>query len=153
FATMAEGVRGKRAVDWRLVDETANKSQFEAAVARRLQAMIDRPGVEKKAIEWEPLRVDRTDEGSDYEFVKLRVDRAKRVARLVVAGPRVAEAPTLGAVHGSSAALWALRAFRELDDALLDLRFNHPTVGLILLETEGDIERTRFVDRALSGMS
>jgi benzoyl-CoA-dihydrodiol lyase len=143
FATMAEGVRGKRAVEWRLVDETANKSQFEAAVARRLEGMIARaPAAQKKAIEWRPLAVDRTEGGSDYEFVKLRIDRAKRVARLVMAGP-----PTAEATH------WALQAFRELDDALLDLRFNHPTIGLVLLETEGDIEKVLSVDRLLHGQA
>jgi benzoyl-CoA-dihydrodiol lyase len=154
FATMAEGVRGKRAVEWRLVDETANKSQFDAAVARRLEAMIARaPAREKKAIAWSPLEVERSEGGSDYHFVKLRVDRDKRVARLVVAGPPAGEAPTLASLHAAGAAHWALRAFRELDDALLDLRFNHPTIGLILLETEGDIERVRAVDRSLHGLS
>jgi benzoyl-CoA-dihydrodiol lyase len=90
--------------------------------------------------------------GSDYEFVKLRIDRAKRIARIVVAGPPTPDAPTLAALHASGATHWALRAFRELDDALLDLRFNHSTVGLILVETEGDIERVRSVDRALHGL-
>jgi benzoyl-CoA-dihydrodiol lyase len=155
FATMAEGVRGKRAVEWRLVDETANKSQFDAAVLRRVENMTGRPRGEgdRVAISWRPLDVKRTEEGSDYEFVKLRVDRAKRVARIKIAGPGPNEPVTLDAIRANGAAQWALRAFRELDDALLELRFNHPTVGLVLLETEGDIERVRAVDRALAELS
>jgi benzoyl-CoA-dihydrodiol lyase len=155
FATMAEGVRGKRAVEWRLVDETASKSQFDAAVLRRVEKMAGRPRGEgdRVAISWRPLDVKRTEEGSDYEFVKLRVDRAKRVARIGIAGPGPNEPETLDAIRANGAAQWALRAFRELDDALLELRFNHPTVGLVLLETEGDIERVRAVDRALAELS
>jgi benzoyl-CoA-dihydrodiol lyase len=167
FATMAEGVRGKRAVEWRLVDETANKSQFDAAVARRLAAMLDRPRLaggaegprrvteegERVAIEWRPLDVKRSEGGSDYEFVKLRVDPAKRVARITLAGPGAGEPTTLDAIRRAGASQWALRAFRELDDALLDLRFNHPTVGLLLLETEGDLARVTALDAALDELS
>jgi benzoyl-CoA-dihydrodiol lyase len=70
-----------------------------------------------------------------------------------VRGPENEEPTTLEAIGSRGAAQWALRAFRELDDALLDLRFNHSTLGLVLLETEGDIDRVRSVDRALSGLS
>jgi benzoyl-CoA-dihydrodiol lyase len=155
FATMAEGVRGKRAVEWRLVDEVASKSQFDAAVARRLLAMVERPrgGGERVAIEWRPLDVEISEGGSDYEFVKLRVDRAKRVARITLAGPGASEPATVDGIRRAGASQWALAAFRELDDALLDLRFNHPTIGLVLLETEGDIERVTSLDRALHSLS
>jgi benzoyl-CoA-dihydrodiol lyase len=155
FATMAEGVRAKRALEWRLVDEIADKGQFEATLARRLDAVKTRARKtgEERAIAWPALEVERSPGGSDYAFVRLRFDEASRVARLTVRGPENEEPTTLEAIQIAGAAQWALRAFRELDDALLDLRFNHPTLGLVLIETEGDIERVRSVDRALSGLS
>jgi len=155
LATLAEGIKGNRAVEWRLVDEIAGKSQFEAALVRRLDAMRHRCGttLEKKGLVWHPLAIDRTETGSDYEFVRLRVDGAKRVARVTVEGPPEGEPTALDDIHAKGAGLWALRAFRELDDVLLDLRFNHGPVGLVLIETEGDIERVRSVDRALLELS
>ena len=155
FATMAEGARGKRALEWRLVDEIAGKGQFEAAILRRLERMKARASKtgQERAIAWPALQVDRSSSGSDYEFVRLRFDEASRVARLTVRGPSEGEPTSLEAIRKAGAGQWALRAFRELDDALLDLRFNHPTLGLVLLETEGDIERVRSIDRALGGLS
>jgi benzoyl-CoA-dihydrodiol lyase len=155
FATMAEGVRGKRAVEWRLVDEIAGKSQFDAALAKRIEAMRARAkksGAEH-AISWPALEVERSEAGSDYAFVKLRIDRAKRVARVILAGPGAGEPTTLAGIRERGALQWALRAFRELDDALLDLRFNHPTLGLVLLETEGDCDRVVALDAALAAHS
>jgi benzoyl-CoA-dihydrodiol lyase len=154
FATLAEGVRGKRAVEWRLVDEAADKSQFDAAVLRRLDAMKARAGAARAAtpIGWTPVGAERSELGTDYAFVKLRIDSQRRVARLVLRGPGAGEPLTLEAIRAAGAGQWALAAFRQLDDALLDLRFNHPTVGLVLLETEGDVGRVLAVDRALAGL-
>src|SRR6185436_9285135 len=133
FVSSAEGVRGKRALDWRLVDEIVGKSQFEAAIARWFDALRARSAgrAEKKAIAWNALEVSRSETGSDYEYVCFRVEVDKRLARITVEGPRDGEPTALGAMHERGAALWALRAFRELDDALLDLRFNYPKIGLI----------------------
>jgi benzoyl-CoA-dihydrodiol lyase len=109
FATLADGVKGKRAVEWRLVDETVGKSQFEAAVVRRLEAMKSRArdAGGRKPMVWPALEVDRTDAGSDYRFVKLRLDRPKRVARIALQGPGAGEPTTLGAIRESGAAQWA----------------------------------------------
>jgi benzoyl-CoA-dihydrodiol lyase len=151
FSTLAEGVRGKRAAEWRLVDESAEKSQFDKAVLRRVEAMKKRsPKTGKeKGIAWKPLHAERTDVGVRYKDVTLNVDVSRRVARITIEGPASGEPTTREAIHAAGVDQWALRAFRELDDALLHLRFNHPTVGLLLIETRGDIERTVSIDRAL----
>jgi benzoyl-CoA-dihydrodiol lyase len=155
FATLAEGVRGKRAAEWRLVDETVEKSQFEAAVRRRLDVMKGRQQKSRseQGIAWRPLEVVRGAQGSQYHYVTLRVDPQARVARIAIEGPGDREPTLLGAIHERGVDLWALRAFRELDDALLDLRFNFPAIGLLLIETRGDVERVRAVDRALFDLS
>jgi benzoyl-CoA-dihydrodiol lyase len=151
FSTLAEGVRGKRAVEWGLVDEAPPKPQFEAAVKRRLEAMTARS--KRRAFEpvlLAPLEVKRTATGIDYKYVSVAIDAKARTAKLAVRAPEGKEPgnPAELAEAGSNA--WAIRAWRELDDALLDLRFNHPTIGVIALETTGDPSRVLAVDAMLA---
>jgi benzoyl-CoA-dihydrodiol lyase len=151
FCTMAEGVRGKRAAEWGLIDEAADKSQFEAALGRRVATLKGRSkkmGTEA-AIEWKPLQVTRDAATSRYRHVTLVIDEAKRVARLTIEGPGDDEPAKLEQIRNMGVDQWAIAAFRELDAALLDLRFNFPTVGLVLIETRGDIEKVRAIDRRL----
>lgn len=152
FSTIAEGVRGDRAVAWGLVDESASRSQFDGALKKRLEAMIARSGRPKdaKGVELVPLEVERSEGKIAYKYVEVSIDSDERVARIVVKGPDAPQPETVEAIHAAGADQWALRAFRELDDALLDLRFNHLDVGLLVLETRGDIEAVRAVDRTLS---
>jgi len=145
FSTLAEGVRGRRAVEWRLVDEAVSRSKFEAAVKARVEKMVERsprtssgPGMELP-----PVSVSRNGDVSAYKHVLLQVDRGRRVAELTMRGPEGDPRGPLDAGH------WSVEAWRELDDALLDLRFNHPTVGLLVLHSVGDIEAVRRFDRSL----
>jgi benzoyl-CoA-dihydrodiol lyase len=145
FSTLAEGVRGKRAVDWRLVDESASRSKFEAALKARVEAMVARSprSATGEGLALPPVTVTRTGDVSAYKHVLLQVDRGRRVAELTMRGPEGDPRAALTAEH------WSVAAWRELDDALLDLRFNHPTVGLVVLHTVGDIEAVRAFDRSL----
>ena len=145
FSTLAEGVRGKRAVDWRLVDESASRSKFEAALKARVEAMVARSprSATGEGLALPPVSVTRTGDVSAYKHVLLQVDRGRRVAELTMRGPEGDPRAALTAEH------WSVEAWRELDDALLDLRFNHPTVGLVVLHTVGDIEAVRAFDRSL----
>jgi benzoyl-CoA-dihydrodiol lyase len=155
FSTLAEGVRGKRAVEWRLVDETVGRSQFEAAVNKRLEAMLARSKrpAGSKGIVLPPLEAKRSDDRLSYRYVEVSIDHDGRVARIVVRGPDGPQPETAEAMHAAGADQWALRAFRELDDALLELRFNHLDVGLLVLETKGDLEAVRAVDRTLARLA
>ncbi|HEY4016574.1 MAG TPA: 2,3-epoxybenzoyl-CoA dihydrolase [Polyangiaceae bacterium] len=151
FATTAEGVRGKRAVEWGLVDEAPAKKAFEAAVARRTSAMAAR-GARRPAapIALAPLEVARTPSAARYRYVSLEVDAARRTASLIVRAPSGAEPETPEALAAAGSAAWTIQVWRELDDALLDLRFNHPTVGVVAVRTAGDGERVVAVDRMLA---
>ena len=153
FSTLAEGVRGKRAVEWGLVDEAAPRAAFDGAVRRRLEAMVARSRRRPfRPLALPPLEVRRSEAGSEYRFVSLRVDAPARTATLLVRAPEGREPETPGALAEAEAGAgaWALRAFRELDDALLDLRFNHPTVGVVALRTEGSAAAVLAVDRMLA---
>ncbi|WP_394836998.1 2,3-epoxybenzoyl-CoA dihydrolase [Pendulispora rubella] len=150
FSTLAEGIRGKRAVAWNLVDESPSRSQFDAAVKTRTDAFI--AASKRKAhppIALTPLEANRTDNGVDYKYVSLALDRAARTATLIVRGPAGVQPGTPDELAKAGADAWILRAFRELDDALLDLRFNQPDIGVIALKTEGDPAAVLAVDAFL----
>ncbi|AKU90630.1 2,3-epoxybenzoyl-CoA dihydrolase [Vulgatibacter incomptus] len=151
FSTTAEGVRGKRAVEWRLVDEVAPRTRFDAKVremAGALAASSDRPA-DAKGIELQPLQVTRTADRIDYRYVSVAIDRGQRIATLTVRGPTEPQPEDPAGFLKVGSAAWAIAAFRELDDALLHLRFNEPEIGLLALRTEGDPQAVLAVDRTL----
>jgi benzoyl-CoA-dihydrodiol lyase len=150
FSSLGEGVKGKRAVEWRLVDETAPLSRFAARVAEKAKALAassgDKPG---PGVPLEPLEGRYSDLGVEHRFVRLKVDVGSRTAELTVLGPDADEPASAVEMRERGSALWALRAFRELDDVLLDLRFNRPEVGVVVLKTRGDASRVLRADEAL----
>jgi benzoyl-CoA-dihydrodiol lyase len=151
FSTTAEGVRGKRAVEWGLVDEAPPRAGFDAAVRRRLEAMVARSARRPfPAVRLTPLEARRSPRGIDYEYVSLAVDPARRIATLTLRAPDGAEPRTPAELAAAGARAWALRAFRELDDALLELRFDFPEIGVVALRSAGDPEAVLAVDRMLA---
>jgi len=152
FSSLGEGVKGKRAVQWRLVDETVPLSRFPARVAEKARALAQAsPEKAGPGVVLPPLGGRYSDEGVEHRYVSLRVDNAARVARLMVRGPEAGEPEGPAAMRARGSELWALRTFRELDDVLLDLRFNRPEIGTIVLETRGEISPLLAVDGALAG--
>ncbi|MDB4940987.1 MAG: Benzoyl-CoA-dihydrodiol lyase [Labilithrix sp.] len=151
FSTIAEGVRGKRSVEWGLVDESPPKAKFEEVVKRRvgkLVAQSKRRSFPK--VTFGPLEVTRTETGAEYKYVSMTVDPKARTGTLTVQAPSSGKEPTSpDELAKAGASAWIIQAFRELDDALLDLRFNHPTIGVIALRTTGDADAVLAVDAML----
>jgi len=139
FCATEEGARGRRAVDWRLVDETVPPSSWDAAVRARALALAetsDRPQG-AKGIALPPL--DRRVDGDEiaYPYLRVALDRNRRQAVLAVLGP--AALPTdLAGIHAEGASFWPLAMARALDDALLHLRFNEPALGTIVFKSAGN---------------
>jgi benzoyl-CoA-dihydrodiol lyase len=151
FSTMAEGVKGKRAVEWRFVDAVYPTSRFKEEVERRaseLAAMSDRPSG-GRGITLNPLEVRATDDEITYSAVSVRFDRSKRTAELTVQAPDGPQEETPDAIVDAGDRFWPLRAFRELDDALLRLRVNEPEIGTVIVRATGDSEAVLAVDRTL----
>jgi benzoyl-CoA-dihydrodiol lyase len=154
FATLPEGVRGTRAREWGLVDELAPRGRFAAAVAEAAATLAGRaprragPGVALGA-----LARERDAGGTRYRHVTLRLDRARRVAEIAVRGPDAEPPASAEQARKGGAALWSLAAFRELDDALLELRFAAPEIGVLLLKTAGEPEAVLAWDRALAALA
>jgi benzoyl-CoA-dihydrodiol lyase len=140
FSTLAEGIKGKRAVEWKLVDAVAPRSKFADAVRERATRLAALSTAEKSAgVALAPLEPDVSASGVRYRYVELAIDRARRTATITMRGPD-AEVSGVDAIVAAGSNWWPLRAFRELDDALLRLRFNHEDVGLLLIKTRGDRE-------------
>jgi benzoyl-CoA-dihydrodiol lyase len=151
FGTVAEGVKGRRAVEWRLVDAIYPTSQFKDRVARRareLAATSDRPAT-GPGILLGPLAPSVTDDAVRYSAVTLEIDRARRTGSLTIAAPEGDEPGTPDAILAAGDRFWPIRAFRELDDALLRLRINEPLIGTVVVRTRGEAARVLAVDATL----
>jgi benzoyl-CoA-dihydrodiol lyase len=148
FCTLAEGIKGKRAKDWGLVDDVVPRSRWDETVRARALALAGqvRDVPRGPAVALTPV--------TPYRHVELRIDEPARVADLVVAAP---DAPPPADVDAAGADQWSLRAFRELDHALLRLRFDHPSIGVIRIRTRGDqlavIAHDAALARASSGFA
>src|SRR6185369_5629187 len=146
FCTTAEGIKGKRAKDWGLVDHVVSRSKWDEVVAQRAKALADRQTVTRgPAVQLPELAPKVTDKAFTYKHVELSFDRAARTAALVVKGPDATPPADL-----TSPELWSLRAFRELDDALLRLRFDLADIGVVTVRTSGDPALVIAHDEALA---
>ncbi len=152
FCTVAEGIKGRRAAEWGLVDEVVPKSRFDAVVLERAKALAAKAGPARKGpgVELKPLSPAVSGTSIRYRFVTLELDTAARTAILTVAGPDGAPPKDAAGMRAAGSDLWALRAFRELDDALLRLRVNHLDIGLVLLKTSGTPGSVPAWDAALA---
>jgi len=148
FCTTEEGIRGRRAVEWRLVDETVPTSKMKARVRQRAGEMgrgSDRPegvpGIELTELE---RRIDADE--IHYPFLAVMLDRAQRSAQLILRGPDDDPPSDLNAAISQGAQFWPLALLRALDDALLHLRFNEPMLGTLIFKTRGDTKQAGAFD-------
>src|SRR5438128_78489 len=151
FSTLVEGVKGKRAVEWRLVDAVYPTSRFKDAVqkeANALAAPSDRPA-SGRGITLTPLNPTVTDAAVTYSAVSLTFNRDKRTAELTVQAPSGPQPATPEEILKAGDQFWPLRAFRELDDALLRLRLNEPAIGTVVIRTEGELDAVLAIDSTL----
>jgi benzoyl-CoA-dihydrodiol lyase len=151
FCTSVEGVRGQRAVDWKLVDAIAKPAQFAAVVQERAAKLAAGSGRPTTANGVALPRLERTEgaDGFSYRHVVVAIDRDKRTATLTVRAPSVEPPADVSGIEREGAAWWPLAMARELDDAILNLRTNELEAGTWILETEGDAAPVLAVGRAL----
>ena len=149
FCSAEEGVRGRRAVEWRLVDEVVPPSAWEARVRERAleaAARSDRPR-DAKGVPLTPLDRRFEEAGVFYGFVTVEYDRDQGRATVTVAAPP--GPPPAALDEARTAAFWPLQVARELDDAILHLRLNEPELGLLVLRTRGEAEHVLAHDAFL----
>ncbi|WP_417598040.1 2,3-epoxybenzoyl-CoA dihydrolase [Pararhodobacter oceanensis] len=140
FCSLEEGVKGKRAVKWRLVDEVIANSKFDATVAERAREFATASdkatgtGIALTALS----KTIGADGSLQYSLVEVAVDRKAGKATLTLSGPDSEVPASLEDLHAQGDQAYLLRLARELDDAILHLRFNEMELGLLVFRTQGD---------------
>ncbi len=140
FSTLEEGVRGPKAVTWGLIDRTVPPSKLAGEIDQFIDQLDDQSDttVNRKGILLKPLERNYSDSTMNYSTVRVDKNRVGRTATLTISGPQSPVPQNCDALSASGSAAWALRCARELDDALLHLRFNEPDLGVLIFRTEGD---------------
>ena len=142
FCSIEEGVRGTKAVEWRLVDEVVPNSKWKDAVAaraREVAARSDRPK-DAKGITLTPLDRKIEKDRVAYSHVEVEIDRARSLATVTVRGPSQGAPASVEAAHVLGAKFWPLVVARELEDAILHLRSNEAAIGVVLFRTDGNAQ-------------
>jgi benzoyl-CoA-dihydrodiol lyase len=151
FCTIEEGVKGKRAVAWRLVDEIVPNSKLEAKIAERAKefaAASSRNG-SGKGIALTPLKRVIDETGLRYGFVSVDIDRAARIATISVKAPETAPPADIDGMLAQGASFWPLQVARELDDAVLHLRINELEIAMLVFKSHGERARVLASDAFL----
>lgn len=152
FSTLAEGLKGKRAKEWGLIDDSFPTSKFQEAIDAKVQEIADAGYKDKTGlgIKLNPVQFEASDDGREYKYVTLKLNREQRFADLTVRGPESGLATTPEEIQKLGDAYWPLQVYRELDETLLHLRLNEPEIGLVCLRTVGDIDNVLAVDKTLT---
>jgi benzoyl-CoA-dihydrodiol lyase len=151
FTTKSDGVRGKTAVAWGLVDEAVPRGRFDEVVRERAAELAGPPREGAHGVRLEPLRRTASADGLDYPHVTARYHRAAGTVDIVVRGPEPGEVPDgIESVHALGVDFWLLAVARELDDLILRLRTNEPELGTWVFRTEGDTGRLLACERLVT---
>ena len=151
FCTVEEGMKGKRAVEWRLIDETVPRSKFDECVTEKaleLAAKSDRP-TDEAGIKLERLERSEEENVIRYPFVSVTLDHKGRSATFEIQAPDADAPASVDKVKKQGVNFWPLAIARAIDDALLHLRFNEPTLGTLIIKTSGNAERIAAYDELL----
>ena len=152
FSTLAEGLKGKRAKDWGLIDDSFPTSRFQDAIDARV-AQVVYSGADENTqigIKLGPLEFESTADTRDYKYVSVKLNRDKRYADLTVCGPECRPKMSIDEIQRAGDDFWPLRTYRELDDALLHLRVNEPEIGLVCIRTTGAAGEVVALDETLA---
>ncbi len=155
FCTSAEGVRGQKAKDWRLVDSLAKPAEFAARVRERalaLAAQSDRPA-DAQGVQLTPLQCARSADALHYSTLKVEIDRTKRSAVWTIQAPQGAQPSTIAEIEALGAQWFPLRMARELEDAILHMRTNELDIGIWLIKTEGEAAAVLAMDEVLQAQA
>jgi benzoyl-CoA-dihydrodiol lyase len=151
FCTTEEGVKGRRAVDWRLVDEVVPASKLEETVTKRAKefAAKSKRADGAKGIALAPIERERFENRVEYATLAVEFDRPQRLATITVRGADAAPPDSAEAMREQGADFWPLQLARELDDAILDIRVNELDTAAIIFKSSGDSAQVLAYDAFL----
>jgi benzoyl-CoA-dihydrodiol lyase len=150
FCTIAEGAKAKKALDWGLVDFVHPRSTYAESIHARVKELAGK-GHDAKGIELDDVEPQLDGDTLRFTYVTVETKPDERTARILIKGPRTDDAKIPDDPTARGASWYALRMWRELRRAILELRFNYPQIGLITFETEGDASACLALDEALAG--
>ena len=166
FSTLAEGLKGKRAKEWGLIDDSFPTSKFQDSIDGRVREVTQtislrdgRASSEQNpqtdslpyaGIKLNPLEIESTSDARKYKYVSLKLFREKRYADLTVRSPEAKLPASPDEIQKLGDSYWPLHTYRELDDALLHLRVNEPEIGLVCIRAEGNIGDVLAIDQTLA---
>jgi benzoyl-CoA-dihydrodiol lyase len=173
FSTLAEGLKGKRAKEWGLIDDYFPTSKFQEKIDARVReiagvtqtvslrddaetsGLSDNDASQTNSLRYQgirlnPLQKELKPAGVEYKYVNLVLNREQRYADLTVQGPDADLPTTPQAIEQLGDSYWPLQAYRELDDALLHLRVNEPEIGLVCVRTKGNLDDVVALDKTLA---
>jgi benzoyl-CoA-dihydrodiol lyase len=151
FSTKSEGIGGRKAVEWRLIDEAVPRPKWDEVVAARAAEFATsstRPN-DAEGVTLTPLAKTRTPDAIGYRYVSAKLDRETRQVAITVLGPEQDAPADAAAIHAHGVDFWTLAVIRELDDLILDLRTNETELGTWVFRTLGDGARVRAYDQLL----
>jgi benzoyl-CoA-dihydrodiol lyase len=151
FTTKSEGIGGRKAVEWRLIDEAVPRPKWDEVVAARAAEFATsstRPN-DAEGVTLTPLAKTRTPDAIGYRYVSAKLDRETRQVAITVLGPEQDAPADAAAIHAHGVDFWTLAVTRELDDLILDLRTNETELGTWVFRTLGDGARVRAYDQLL----
>lgn len=152
FSSVAEGIKGKRAVEWDLVDRLAPLSKWDEVVAEEARMLAEqcdeRP--DAKGVELPDIVAKVDGNTRTYQYVTVELDPAERTANLTINAPDTC-ASSVSEAYEQGSAWWVFQAFRELDDALLHLRTNEREIALVLLRATGSADTIDTTDGLMAG--
>ena len=151
FCTLTEGIKGKRAVEWDLVDELVPRSKLMETAQMRAREFAEnstRPDG-AKGIALTPLERNISDDEISYTHLTAKLDRAHATAEVTLHGPSAASETEAGAIHAAGVNFWPLAFARELDDFILHMRANETEISTWVVRATGDADLVEAADKAL----
>ena len=151
FCTVTEGIRGKRAEKWKLIDELVPRSKFEKKVKERAIEFANKSSrpTDAKGIALNPLNRKIEKNRITYDHVSVEYERQSGIVNLTIHAPD-GDLPTdLESIHAAGANYWPLAMARELDDAIMHLSFNELELGTWVLRTQGEADQITIIDQTL----
>lgn len=151
FCTTVEGIRGKRAVEWNLVDEIIPRSKFDKTVFERAKTYADdsdRPR-DVAGVKLQELIVFESDDQLNSQHISIKLDRQQNIAEFLITGPEVCAPPTVEDLENLGCDFWPLAIARELDNAIMHLRLNESNIGTWVFRSSGENSKVAAYDDLL----
>lgn len=152
FCTTSEGIRGKRALDWGLVDEIIARSKFEESIAARGAEFAAETSRPRKAEGISLSSLKKSIEGNRiiYDTVVVEIDRETATAEIIISAPNDSLPSDIAGIERQGAAFWPLAMARDLEDAIMELRVNEEALGTWVFKTRGESALLRDADKLLA---